>query len=49
MTSGAVGTLVGLEIPLLMRILKDRYRFNELVASGALLAATVEGWRAARM
>src|SRR6266853_1595192 len=28
----AVGTLVGLEIPLLMRILKDRYRFNELVA-----------------
>jgi len=28
----AVGTLVGLEIPLLMRILKDRYRFSELVA-----------------
>src|SRR5205823_12372947 len=28
----AVGTLVGLEIPLLMRILKDRYRFGELVA-----------------
>src|SRR5260221_7368337 len=28
----AVGTLVGLEIPLLMRILKDRYKFGELVA-----------------
>jgi spermidine synthase len=28
----AVGTLVGLEIPLLMRILKDRYRFGELVS-----------------
>src|SRR5438445_2789509 len=28
----AVGTLVGLEIPLLMRLLKDRYRFGELVA-----------------
>jgi spermidine synthase len=28
----AVGTLVGLEIPLLMRILKDRYQFGELVA-----------------
>src|SRR5213083_1922933 len=28
----AVGTLVGLEIPLLMRILKDRYRFGELIA-----------------
>jgi spermidine synthase len=28
----AVGTLVGLEIPLLMRILKDRYRFSELVS-----------------
>jgi len=27
-----VGALVGLEIPLLMRILKDRYRFGELVA-----------------
>src|SRR5437667_11787166 len=27
-----VGTLVGLEIPLLMRILKDRYKFGELVA-----------------
>src|SRR5258708_33939951 len=28
----AVGTLVALEIPLLMRILKDRNRFTELVA-----------------
>src|SRR2546427_11986849 len=28
----AVGTLVGLEIPLLMRILKDRYRFGDLVS-----------------
>jgi len=28
----AVGTLVGLEIPLLMRILQDRYRFGELVS-----------------
>src|SRR5438445_1886383 len=28
----AVGTLVGLEIPLLMRILKGRYQFGELVA-----------------
>ncbi len=28
----AVGTLVGLEIPLLMRILKDRYRFGELIS-----------------
>src|SRR3954471_6508667 len=28
----AVGTLVGLEIPLLMRILKDRYKFGELVS-----------------
>src|SRR2546429_9851379 len=28
----AVGTLVGLEIPLMMRILRDRYRFGELVA-----------------
>ena len=28
----AVGVLVGLEIPLLMRILKDRYRFGELVS-----------------
>ncbi|HET8548127.1 MAG TPA: polyamine aminopropyltransferase [Bryobacteraceae bacterium] len=27
-----VGTLVGLEIPLLMRILKERFRFRELVA-----------------
>src|SRR5215467_9248490 len=28
----AVGTLVGLEIPLLMRILKNRYQFGELVS-----------------
>ena len=27
-----VGTLVGLEIPLLMRILKDRFQFRDLVA-----------------
>src|SRR5437016_4419198 len=27
-----VGTLVGLEIPLLMRILKDRFQFRELVS-----------------
>lgn len=27
-----IGTLVGLEIPLLMRILKDRFRFHDLVA-----------------
>src|SRR5258708_38373783 len=29
---GAVGPLVGLEIPLLMRILKDRYRVGELIS-----------------
>jgi spermidine synthase len=29
---GVVGVLVGLEIPLLMRILKDRLQFHELVA-----------------
>ena len=41
-----VGTLVGLEIPLLLRILKDRLAFNDLVAKvftfdyvGALLAS----------
>ena len=41
-----VGTLVGLEIPLLLRILKDRLEFNDLVAKvftfdyvGALLAS----------
>jgi spermidine synthase len=28
----AIGTLVGLEIPLLMRILKERFRFRDLVA-----------------
>ena len=28
----AVGVLVGLEIPLLMRILKERFRFSELVS-----------------
>src|SRR5688572_22441296 len=27
-----IGTLVGLEIPLLMRILKDRFQFRDLVA-----------------
>lgn len=27
-----IGTLVGLEIPLLMRILKDRFRFSDLVS-----------------
>lgn len=27
-----IGTLVGLEIPLLMRILKDRFRFTELIS-----------------
>ncbi len=42
----AVGTLVGLEIPILMRILKDQVRFKDLVAgvltldySGALFAS----------
>jgi spermidine synthase len=30
---GVIGTLVGLEIPLLMRILKDRYEFKDVVAS----------------
>ena len=29
----AVGMLVGLEIPLLMRILKDRFQFRDLVAA----------------
>jgi spermidine synthase len=29
---GTVGTLVGLEIPLLLRILKDRYEFKDLIA-----------------
>ncbi len=45
---GLTGTLVGLEIPLLMRILKDRYEFKDLVSSiftfdyiGALLASLV--------
>jgi spermidine synthase len=28
----AIGTLVGLEVPLLMRILKDRYEFKDVVA-----------------
>ncbi|MBI4818534.1 MAG: polyamine aminopropyltransferase [Deltaproteobacteria bacterium] len=43
---GLIGTLVGLEIPLLMRILKDRYDTKELVARvlsadylGALVAS----------
>jgi len=43
---GLVGTLVGLEIPLLLRILKDRLEFKDLVARvftfdyiGALLAS----------
>lgn len=42
------GTLVGLEIPLLMRILKDRYEFSDLVSRvftfdyiGALLASVI--------
>src|SRR5260370_35996899 len=30
----AVGTLVGLEIPLLIRILKDRYPFGERISHG---------------
>jgi len=30
---GAIGGLVGLEIPLLMRILKDRYTFKDVVAN----------------
>lgn len=45
---GITGILVGLEIPLLMRILKDRYEFKELVSKvftfdyiGALLASLV--------
>ena len=43
-----LGTLVGLEIPLLLRILKDRVQFRELVANvftfdyiGALLASLI--------
>ena len=28
-----IGTLVGLEIPLLMRILKERFQFSDLVAN----------------
>lgn len=42
------GTLVGLEIPLLMRILKDKYEFSDLVSRvftfdyiGALLASVI--------
>ena len=45
---GMTGILVGLEIPLLMRILKDRYEFKDLVSKvftfdyiGALLASLV--------
>src|SRR5688572_13392794 len=45
---GITGILVGLEIPLLMRILKDRYEFKDLVSKvftfdyiGALLASIV--------
>lgn len=45
---GITGTLVGLEIPLLMRILKDRYEFKDLVSKvftfdyiGALLASII--------
>ncbi|MES2110103.1 MAG: polyamine aminopropyltransferase [Bacteroidota bacterium] len=45
---GLTGILVGLEIPLLMRILKDRYEFKDLVSKvftfdyvGALLASLV--------
>lgn len=30
---GAIGVLVGLEIPLLMRILRDRYTFKDVVAN----------------
>jgi len=42
----AVGILVGLEIPLLLRVLRDRYRFKDLIArvltadyAGALVAS----------
>lgn len=45
---GITGILVGLELPLLMRILKDRYEFRDLVSRvftfdyiGALLASVV--------
>ncbi|WP_256001827.1 polyamine aminopropyltransferase [Pedobacter deserti] len=45
---GITGILVGLEIPLLMRILKDRYEFKDLVSRvftfdyiGALLASII--------
>ncbi|MBD1367470.1 polyamine aminopropyltransferase [Mucilaginibacter sp. ZT4R22] len=45
---GITGILVGLEIPLLMRILKDRYEFKDLVSKvftfdyiGALLASLI--------
>ncbi|MDR6785609.1 spermidine synthase [Pedobacter africanus] len=45
---GVTGILVGLEIPLLMRILKDRYEFKDLVSKvftfdyiGALLASII--------
>ena len=47
-----VGTLVGIEIPLLMRILKDEVDFKDLLAKvlafdyvGALLIAVVFPWR----
>lgn len=46
-----IGTLVGLEIPLLLRILKDRLEFKDLVARvftfdyiGALLASLLSRW-----
>ena len=35
-----IGTLVGLEIPLLMRILKDETRFQGTRLAGALLSTT---------
>lgn len=45
---GLTGTLVGLEIPLLLRILKDRFEFRDLVSRvftfdyiGALLASVI--------
>ena len=46
-----VGVLVGLEIPLLMRILKDRYRFGDLgfrLARGQVMAEPAPEGQAAR-
>ena len=38
-----IGTLVGLEIPLLMRILRDRFEFKDVVANVKLHFVPVRG------